>query len=83
MAVILSLFFVGLGQIYNGQTGKGVVLIALGTICGLGSLFTITSEFGTALMLCYLLISTYSLYDAYSTAKKINADETRKEQKTL
>lgn len=29
VATILSFFFIGLGQVYNGQIGKGVVFILL------------------------------------------------------
>jgi len=38
LAAVLSFFFTGLGQIYNGQIGKGVVLIII-QIINVGLMF--------------------------------------------
>lgn len=68
LAAVLSFLIVGLGHIYNGQIGKGIVLI----IC-----------YVISILLCFVLIGfilfpilwIYGIYDAYNTAKKINAGE--------
>jgi TM2 domain-containing membrane protein YozV len=66
IAAVLSFLFVGLGQIYNGQIGKGISFIIIGVIC----LFLIIFLIG---LLLYPLFWIYNIYDAYDTAKKINA----------
>lgn len=61
----MSFFITGLGQIYNGQIGKGVGLIVAAGIAGL---------------LCFVVVGfvllpiiwIYGIYDAYKTAEKIN-----------
>ena len=83
-AVIMSMIFPGLGQIYNGQIRKGILYLTVSCIVGWfytgipisppGSGFhgiTITHLI-TFVMLCYWL---NVLSDAYDTAKKINAGE--------
>jgi TM2 domain-containing membrane protein YozV len=66
LAAILSLIFVGLGQIYNGQIGKGILFIIIGAIFVI--LFSILIGF-----LLYFVFWVFNIYDAYNTAKKINA----------
>lgn len=66
LAVLLSFIFPGLGQLYTRQIGKGCVLIISG-ILGIFLIFIIIGIFW------YLLIWLYSMYDAYNTAKEINA----------
>lgn len=67
-AAVLSAFWVGLGQIYNGEIVKGIILMVAYTI---------------SVLLIYLIIGIvttpilwiFGIYDAYNTAKKINAGE--------
>jgi TM2 domain-containing membrane protein YozV len=66
LAAVLSFIFVGLGQIYNGQIGKGILFIILGIIFAALMIILI----GIPL---YLILWVYNIYDAYNTAKKINA----------
>jgi len=61
-AAILSFFFPGSGQAYNGQTGKGI-----GIFIG----FIITSF----IPVLPLIVWIYGVYDAYSTAQKMNKGE--------
>jgi len=68
IAVVLSFFFVGLGQIYNGQIGKGILFILVGVIL----ILTMAIFIGFIL---YPLFWVYNMYDAYDTAKKINAGQ--------
>jgi len=65
IATILSFFFMGLGQIYNGQIGKGVVFIIL---------------YGISVALMWVVIGfittpilwIWGMIDANNSAKKIN-----------
>jgi TM2 domain-containing membrane protein YozV len=63
VALILSFFFTGSGQVYNGELGKGIGVL-LGTIIGY-MIFVIPG----------LLVFLYGLYDAYTTAQKMNKGE--------
>jgi TM2 domain. len=60
LSVILSFFISGLGQVYNGETLKGVALF-FGTIIGY-FIFVIPG----------VIVWVYGMYDAYTTAKKMN-----------
>ena len=68
LAAVLSFVIVGLGQIYNGEIGKGILLIVLYVI-------------SIALCLVFIgyiflpVIWIYGIYDAYKTAQKINEQE--------
>jgi TM2 domain-containing membrane protein YozV len=65
LAATLSII-TGFGQIYNGQTGKGVALL----ICQFISLFL------TAAFIGYVttpLLWIYGIVDAYQTAHRLNA----------
>jgi TM2 domain-containing membrane protein YozV len=66
VALILSFFLPGLGQIYNGQTGKGIGMIILSVIFWLLSTIVIGIPF-------YIILWIYGMYNAYSTANQINA----------
>lgn len=66
IAAVLSFLFVGLGQIYNGEIGKGILFIIIGVICVL-TVFVLIG------FILYPLFWIYNIYDAYDTAKKINA----------
>jgi TM2 domain-containing membrane protein YozV len=61
-AGILSFIFIGSGQVYNGQTGKGIGIL-IGVI--------ITSF----IPVLPLIVWIYGLYDAYTTAQKMNKGE--------
>lgn len=63
IAALCSLIFTGLGQVYNGNFGRGF-LILVGTM--IGSLFCFIPG---------LIVAIYGIYDAYSTAKRMNAGE--------
>lgn len=60
LSLILSFFFPGLGSIFNGDTVKGIG-IYLGTIIGM-----------LLLVIPGVIVWIYGMYDAYSTAKKMN-----------
>jgi len=67
VATVLSFFFMGLGQIYNGQIGKGIIFIILYAI-------------SVALMLVIVgfittpILWIWGMVDANKSAKKINEE---------
>jgi len=71
VAALCSFFIPGLGQVYNGETAKGLGIF-FGTIIGC-FIFLIPG------LICWI----YGMYDAYTTAKKMNTGQlTFKKTKT-
>ena len=68
IAAVLSFIFVGLGQIYNEQIGKGILFVFIGVILVLSMVVLVG-------FILYPLFWAYNIYDAYKTAQKINAGE--------
>ena len=70
LAAVLSFFYMGLGQIYNGQIAKGIFFLVL---------------YSVSILLIFILIGIvttpilfiYGMYDAYKSAEKINTDIAR------
>lgn len=65
VAAVLSVVWGGLGQIYNGQIGKGLGIMV----------FQIINVVLTVVLIGYLLFAIvwiWNIYDAYSTAEAIN-----------
>ena len=67
-AAVLSVLFTGLGQIYNGQIGKGIAFMIVGAVL----VATMLMLIGFVL---YPLFWIYNIYDAHKTAKQINSGE--------
>ncbi|NHM26936.1 hypothetical protein G7K71_08060 [Desulfofundulus sp. TPOSR] len=65
LAAVLSFLVCGLGQIYNGQIGKGIGLFVAAGISGL--LCTVVIGF-----ILLPVVWLYGIYDAYKTAERIN-----------
>ena len=65
IATILSFFYMGLGQIYNGQIGKGIIFIILYGISV--ALIFVGIGFVTTPILWI-----WGMVDANNSAKKIN-----------
>ncbi len=76
IAVIASFIFPGLGQIYNGETRKGVGYIIMGVIFVSIWIFLIRDRhiIGPILVsgASIILLWISNMYDAYKTAKEIN-----------
>lgn len=68
LALVLSFLFSGLGQIYNGQISKGIVMLVVYLICAFTTFLIIPG-------LILLVLWIYGMIDAYNTAKKINDGE--------
>jgi len=70
LSAVLSFFYMGLGQIYNGQIAKGIFFIVVYSI-------------SIAMMLILIgfittpILFIYGMYDAYKSAEKINTDIAR------
>jgi TM2 domain-containing membrane protein YozV len=62
VALILSLILSGLGQFYNGQYVKGILLL-FAELVGF-ALFIIPG----------IIVWLFGMYDAYTSAKKINSE---------
>jgi len=65
VAAVLSFFFPGLGQIYNGELSKGLTVV----------IFTIISWILTCIYVGFIfliILWVWAISDAYKTAEKIN-----------
>jgi TM2 domain-containing membrane protein YozV len=70
LAAVLSFFFMGLGQIYNGQITKGIFFIIIYSV----------SAFLMIILIGFIttpILWIYGMYDAYKSAEKINSDIAR------
>jgi TM2 domain-containing membrane protein YozV len=65
LAAVLSFFWTGLGQIYNGQISKGIGLIIIYVISWI--LMIVLIGFITT-----PLLWIYGMWDAYKSAERIN-----------
>lgn len=65
LAALLSFLIVGLGQIYNGDVRRGVLLLIGAIISAILWLVVIGIIFS-------IIIWLYAIYDAYTGAKMIN-----------
>jgi TM2 domain-containing membrane protein YozV len=65
IAAVLSVFWTGVGQIYNGQIMKGLILIVVQMINA--ALMFVLIGFIT-----YPLVWIWGIYDAYKTADRMN-----------
>ena len=66
LAAILSFLFAGVGQIYNGETGKGIVFVSIELIS------LIVTIILPLLLILFIPFWIYAIYDAYKVAKQIN-----------
>ena len=60
LACLLNLLLLGTGHIYLGQTGKGVLILAIGIVLGI------------FVWIAAVPLVIWAMYDAYKTAKKMN-----------
>lgn len=76
IAVVLSFFIPGLGQIYNGQIGKGILIIVLDAIFVALSYILIGIPF-------YLALWIYGMYNAYNVAEATHTESKSSVQNSL
>lgn len=70
IATILSFFFMGLGQIYNGEIAKGVIFIVLYAMSWLAMFLVIG-------LLTTPVLWIWGMVDANNSAKRINKELAR------
>ncbi len=70
LAAILSFLIPGLGQIYNGEIGKGLIIIVVQVINFLLATIIIGIFTGLAVFI-------WAIYDAYVVAQRLNAEMTQ------
>jgi hypothetical protein len=80
LALILSYFWIGAGQLYNGKFWKGLffsfaVLIITLIICILGIRFLFSASLFILVLPLIWIIYIWSMWDAYNDSKKINRGE--------
>lgn len=68
IAAVLSFFWTGVGQIYNGQILKGILLIILQGINGLLMFVGIG-------LITYPIVWIWGMYDVYKVAKRMNYNQ--------
>ena len=76
LAAILSFLINGLGQIYNGEVGKGLLIIGV----------QIVNAFLTLILIGFItgpIVFIWSIYDAYKTAERINAEAAMQAQQQM
>lgn len=71
LAAVLSFFYMGLGQIYNGEIAKGIVFLVAYSISWILMLLIIG-------FITTPILWIYGMYDAYKSAERINADIARR-----
>jgi len=69
IAAVLSFLIPGLGQIYNGRIGKGLLLIIGLPILLVIGIFTIFIVIGVVFIILYIALWIWQIYDAYKTAE--------------
>lgn len=76
-ALLWSLLFAGGGQIYNGQTMKGLLMM-IGEAVAASMMYRYDPfwgyEINTVALVAAIVIPIWSMIDAYSTAKQINKE---------
>lgn len=85
LSALLSFLFVGLGQIYNGQVKKGIIIAIstyLFTFCTIIIIVIVSILTAGVGAICCMPIGflffvpvLYSMYDAYTVAVRINSGE--------
>ena len=63
VAAVLSAVFPGVGQLYNRELGKGIALMAAGTVAALSVAVVVG-------LVLYPVVWVYAVYDAYKTAER-------------
>lgn len=72
LPAVMSTFIPGIGQIYNGQIIKGVIFV----IMMIATMILLSSHIVTLqkniVLIVYLILWIYNIFDVYKTAEKIN-----------
>ena len=79
LALLLTFLVTGLGQIYNGQVKKGIIILVGQIIMGMIVVFLMFFLIGCCIAPFLTLLWLYWMYDAYVTAERINRGEVVKD----
>lgn len=73
IAIIGGIFgFMGIGHIYAGNLGKGLFILIGGIVLFFAGIFTVFIGVGIVLLIIYLAIWIWQIFDARTTARKFN-----------
>lgn len=72
LASFLSFLAPGIGQYYNDQWQKALILLAAYFILGVIAVYFMLQTLGVFLVPVLIVIWLFSIYDAFREAKKIN-----------
>lgn len=80
LAVVLSMFFSGIGQIYSGSLLRGLIFISSQALLSCLGLWLVINPMGNTIIGLILLISTtlvfvWNLFDAHKCARKVNTPD--------
>jgi len=86
LAVVLSSFLAGIGQIYAGRKWQGSVLIFTVVALGCLSIWSVLSPkcdilFTAGVYIAFLIVWIWNLFDAHKCARKANSDNFEAERK--
>ena len=82
IAAVLSAVWCGLGQIYDGKVGTGILFMVAYPICAIVSVLSLIAALGGSLLGVLFTFSapaiwTWSVVSAYRTAERINLQAER------
>ena len=72
LAVVISFFLPGIGSVYAGKTMMGLVIFIIAVI--LAILYNMVFYW---LIILYIIVWLYGMYDAYTTAKATETEKAR------
>lgn len=72
VALLLSFFIVGAGQMYNGQVGKGIAMLLIYAVSVVLAVSLIIVGIGAVFFLVMFVLWIWSMADGYSTAKQMS-----------
>lgn len=72
LSAVISTFIPGIGQIYNGQIVKGI-LILMAAILALILSIAVRMPERSIIYIAYIVIWIFNIFDAYKSAEKINS----------
>lgn len=79
LSLVLSLLFPGLGQIYNRQIKKGIILLVITVASIVLIIMTMWILIGFCFMIVPVVLWLFGMYDAYTEARKINKGKPSKD----
>ncbi|HMK54028.1 MAG TPA: hypothetical protein VK444_04520 [Methanobacteriaceae archaeon] len=68
IAAVISFFLPGIGSVYAGKTMMGIVIFIIAIILAIA--YTMVNFY---IIILYIIVWLYGMYDAYTTAKATEA----------